>query len=868
MLNNENRVSALGLAGICFAFAAMVIGCDKQEPTAPAGIRASALAAVTAANTGLDFPSNGQTSADIRFRWMGSALQPMYPATYIWRYNPRQQAGYYCNFYYGPSTGWDAGKYYGAPPYPDGSGDKSLSTTHHWSLGSSGHDYTNDANGNNTQLAYGAWKIQALRVTNLGNAGKLHEFFWDLPDTTKVIRTLLPSNYGATPTSPALNVGDAPWSLRSERLSGILRGIQLYSSNLSGADIVNEINSPLSTSSGSSAIWYLNLNPTPDDIQDKSGRNHHPAWVGTTHANLWTESGNPPPVPTVTLTANPTSVNSGSSSTLTWSSTNATGCAASGAWSGNQAVSGSQSTGALSSNSTYTLTCTGAGGSANASATVTVNAPPPPVPTVTLTANPTSVSSGSSSTLTWSSTNATGCAASGAWSGSKAVSGSQSTGTLSSNSTYTLTCTGTGGSANASATVTVNAPPPVPTVTLTANPTSVNSGSSSTLTWSSSNATGCTASGAWSGSKAVSGSQSTGALSSNSTYTLTCTGAGGSANASATVTVNAPPPPVPTVTLTANPTSVSSGSSSTLTWSSSNATGCTASGAWSGSKAVSGSQSTGALSSNSTYTLTCTGAGGSANAFATVTVQGPGGGAITGLVFNGNDNPYYDSRFHFTGGNLQPMYPATIVFRVNPRPQAGYYTTFFWGPEGDYTGNGFYGAHPYPATTPPDNSTTHNWEFSVSGHDWINDANGHSTSLGYNVWRTQAVRVWDAGNAKIHEFYWDLPDTTKVIRVSVDPSYGPLSGRTNSLTFGNAQFSPISEHCNCTLRGIQLYNAKLSVSDILAEINAPQSTSAGSQNMWYLNLNPTPDDITDKSGRGHHPTWWNTSMKASLWTGP
>jgi hypothetical protein len=77
--------------------------------------------------------------------------------------------------------------------------------------------------------------------------------------------------------------------------------------------------------------------------------------------------------PTVALSASPTSVTSGQSSTLTWTSTNATSCSASGAWSGSEPTSGSTSTGALNQSSTYTLTCTGAGGSATASVTVGVN---------------------------------------------------------------------------------------------------------------------------------------------------------------------------------------------------------------------------------------------------------------------------------------------------------------------------------------------------------------------------------------------------------------------------------------------------------------------------------------------------------------
>ena len=322
------------------------------------------------------------------------------------------------------------------------------------------------------------------------------------------------------------------------------------------------------------------------------------------------------PTPTISLVANPSSVLSNGATTLTWSAANATACKASGAWSGNKALAGTQSSGALTANSVFGLACTGPGGSAAQSVTVTVS--PHTTAVVSLSAKPSTVSRGSETTLAWSATNATACTASGGWSGSKPVSGSQSTGALTANTTYALACTGPGGGATQTTTVSVTSPGPG--VSLTLNPTTVKSGASTALTWSSTNATACTASGGWSGAKPVSGSQSSGALTASKTYTLTCTGPGGSATQSATVTVSSS---APTVTLKASPSTVPSGSAASLSWSSTNATACAASGSWSGALATSGTRATGALTASQSYDITCTGAGGSAMQSATVTVSSP-----------------------------------------------------------------------------------------------------------------------------------------------------------------------------------------------------------------------------------------------------
>ena len=310
---------------------------------------------------------------------------------------------------------------------------------------------------------------------------------------------------------------------------------------------------------------------------------------------------------------------------------------------------------------------------------------------------------------------------------------------------------------------------------------------------------------------------------------------------------------------------MSAGAVSTLSWSSTNATSCSAGGSWNGTKATSGSASIGVLTASSTFTLQCTGLGGTSSQSATVVVTAVGDGTVTGLNFPSNGSTSSDIRFRFTGANLLPMYPATYIWRVNLRQQSGYYTTFFWGPDGSFTGGNYYGAHPYPVGSPT--ATTHKWELSINGGDFVNDANGHSTQLGYGSWKTQAMRVVDNGSNKVHEFYWDLPDTSKVIRVTLDRSYGSSPGSNSALTFGDAPWNLGNERLSGLLRGVQLYSAALSVDDIVNEANTPLITSAGNNAIWYINMNPTPTDISDKSGKGHNPAWVSSGRPA-LWTGP
>lgn len=82
------------------------------------------------------------------------------------------------------------------------------------------------------------------------------------------------------------------------------------------------------------------------------------------------------PSPTVSLSVANVSLAYNTATTLSWSSTDATSCIASGNWSGQKASSGSESTGNLTSSKTYTLTCSNVSGEAARSVSVAVSSPP------------------------------------------------------------------------------------------------------------------------------------------------------------------------------------------------------------------------------------------------------------------------------------------------------------------------------------------------------------------------------------------------------------------------------------------------------------------------------------------------------------
>lgn len=148
----------------------------------------------------------------------------------------------------------------------------------------------------------------------------------------------------------------------------------------------------------------------------------------------------------VTLSATPSTIDSGASSLLRWSSVGATSCTGTGFNTGNAANNNTGVAVSPASTATYQINCVGSSGPATAQTTVTVG-----TPTATFTASPTLVSPGSASTLSWSTTGLASCSISGqngfsyAVPGGSLASGNTSAPNIQGRVVFTLSCTTVGG---------------------------------------------------------------------------------------------------------------------------------------------------------------------------------------------------------------------------------------------------------------------------------------------------------------------------------------------------------------------------------------------------------------------------------------
>jgi len=163
---------------------------------------------------------------------------------------------------------------------------------------------------------------------------------------------------------------------------------------------------------------------------------------GSTDSNVITA----PLLPTAQISSSVSSTEINNEFSLTWSSTNATSCSASGDWSNTIGTSGSVAiTETSPGTKTYNISCSGGGNTATDSVSVEVTSPP--VPSVSIETSVSSVVINNSFTISWSSTNADSCQASGDWNDSIGLSGSKTI-TVSETGikTYGIVCSNSNGS--------------------------------------------------------------------------------------------------------------------------------------------------------------------------------------------------------------------------------------------------------------------------------------------------------------------------------------------------------------------------------------------------------------------------------------
>ncbi len=400
------------------------------------------------------------------------------------------------------------------------------------------------------------------------------------------------------------------------------------------------------------------------------------------------------PVPTAQLSSYSTSINAGQTTTLTWTSTDATSCTATGGWSGAKTTSGSEAI-TPSITTTYSLSCTGAGGTSNTvSVTVSVVVVSPVVTTTSLS----SYVLFDGETVPLPATNCAYYMTQTAGVGLNNGLGLKFTPDGDHGGVIYVYCGGRSrqdfsGYQSLDFYIRSDSADPDPqTIYLITNaPTVAGAGSSNKIAINS-YIEGGAINTSWRKVSIPTSVLKTANWDLNRTdaiYFATSnkksvyyidniifnSGSNGQVVSAA-----------PTLSFSASPTSINAGQTTTLTWTSTDATSCTATGGWSGAKTTSGSEAI-TPSITTTYSLSCTGAGGTSNTVSvTVSVASllptitsanlPNYTVVAGQVvsFNATDggSGYYNITSVYRNGT-----PASIPTGVLFNPLTG---AFSWAP--------------------------------------------------------------------------------------------------------------------------------------------------------------------------------------------
>jgi len=241
--------------------------------------------------------------------------------------------------------------------------------------------------------------------------------------------------------------------------------------------------------------------------------------------------------------------------------------------------------------------------------------------------------------------------------------------------------------------------------------------------------------------------------------------------------------------------------------------------------------------------------------------------------------------------SLPPPYPFTAMFKVYPRsiPVANdrFSAHWFRGNSGIFqfgTGycSGYYGWTEYPVPNRSSESKTEVSAGQGSGSctdrvtrdnsgDPSNDKAADAPYTTYGQWYSRAITARFTGSVYEHKGYYSIaagvgPSLTVTSqRFSAwvrPPSDSIFMGQTGDNGSGKSWGGEARwEESNAILRGLQFYDALLTPTQLQNRSSCETDACVLAQCAgdppcpWFLNMNPTPTDVSDKSGRGHHATW-------------
>lgn len=267
---------------------------------------------------GMIFPSNATSGSDIRIVFSGSIMPSRTQHTVLWKSNYTDQNGYYADTWHSHNDGtFHSDTYeYGCHPYPtalstppDANGQNTDVTSqggniHYYEVaGLGGHDYLCSPGGTPVLVSKGSWYSHARTCEVISGTTLRHSFYVDVDGNPSqvIVQDILLGDLAAAGSTPAFYYGCSDWrsgqpttGQNDETPAGIMRGLAIFSSVLSITDIAAihacpDDASVLSYCSGAgiTSLWYLNFNPTPSDINDKSGNARHPSWANANRPTAW-----------------------------------------------------------------------------------------------------------------------------------------------------------------------------------------------------------------------------------------------------------------------------------------------------------------------------------------------------------------------------------------------------------------------------------------------------------------------------------------------------------------------------------------------------------------------------------------------------